>query len=132
MHIVVNKPVKLLIYAKDVIHDVGLVHFRLKMDAVPGIPTTLWFTPKFTTREMREKYGPDFNYEISCDQMCGRGHFGMRGTIVVESEAEYKMWLASKTPQYVAAQQGAGGGTPNSTDTTRAAGAGTGTTTSMK
>ena len=132
MHIVVNKPVKLLIYAKDVIHDVGLVHFRLKMDAVPGIPTTLWFTPKFTTREMREKYGPDFNYEISCDQMCGRGHFGMRGTIVVESEAEYKMWLASKTPQYVAAQQGAGGGTPNSTATTRAAGAGTGTTTSMK
>lgn len=132
MHIVVNKPVKLLIYAKDVIHDVGLSHFRLKMDAVPGIPTTLWFTPKFTTREMREKYGPDFNYEISCDQMCGRGHFGMRGTIVVESEAEYKMWLASKPPQYVAAQQGAGGGTPGSTDTTRAAGAGAGTTTSMK
>jgi len=131
MHIVVNKPVKLLIYAKDVIHDVGLSHFRLKMDAVPGIPTTLWFTPKYTTREMREKYGPDFNYELSCDQMCGKGHFGMRGTIVVESEAEFKMWLAGKTPQYVAAQQGAGGGTPNSTDTTRAAGA-AGTTTSMK
>ena len=132
MHLVVGKPVKMLIYAKDVIHDVGLVHFRLKMDAVPGIPTTLWFTPKFTTREMREKYGPDFNYEISCDQMCGRGHFGMRGTIVVETEAEYKMWLASKQPQYVAAQQGAGGGTPNSTDTNRAAGAGAGTSTSMK
>lgn len=132
MHIVVNKPVKLVIYAKDVIHDVGLAHFRMKMDAVPGIPTTLWFTPKFTTREMREKYGPDFNYEISCDQMCGRGHFGMRGTIVVESEAEYKMWLASKPVQYQVAQQGAGGGTPNSTDTTRAAGAGAGTTTSMK
>jgi cytochrome c oxidase subunit II len=132
MHLVVGKPVKLLIYAKDVIHDVGLAHFRLKMDAVPGIPTTLWFTPKFTTREMREKYGPDFNYEISCDQMCGRGHFGMRGTIVVESEAEYKMWLASKPPQYVAAQQGKGSGTPASTDSTRAAGAGAGTTTSMK
>ena len=63
MHVVVGKPVKLVINAKDVIHDVGLAHFRMKMDAVPGIPTTMWFTPKFTTREMRAKYGPDFNYE---------------------------------------------------------------------
>ena len=41
MHLVVNKPVKLIIGSRDVIHDVGLSHFRLKMDAVPGIPTTL-------------------------------------------------------------------------------------------
>jgi cytochrome c oxidase subunit II len=111
MHIVVNKPVKLIINAKDVIHDVGLVHFRMKMDAVPGIPTTMWFTPKFTTRQMREKYGPDFNYEISCDQMCGKGHFSMRGTVIVESEAEYKVWLASRKPQYAAAMEAAKGGT---------------------
>jgi cytochrome c oxidase subunit 2 len=78
----------------------------MKMDAVPGIPTTMWFTPKFTTRQMREKYGPDFNYEISCDQMCGKGHFGMRGVIVVESQAEYNVWLASKKPQYLTAQAG--------------------------
>jgi cytochrome c oxidase subunit 2 len=100
MHIVVNRPVKLIINAKDVIHDVGLAHFRMKMDAVPGIPTTMWFTPKFTTRQMREKYGPEFNYEISCDQMCGKGHFSMRGTIIVESQAEYNAWLASKPVQY--------------------------------
>jgi cytochrome c oxidase subunit II len=103
MHIVVNKPVKLIIGAQDVIHDVGLAHFRMKMDAVPGIPTTMWFTPKFTTRQMREKYGPDFNYEISCDQMCGKGHFGMRGTVIVESQGEFNAWLASKTPQYLVA-----------------------------
>ena len=100
MHVVVNKPVKLIIGAKDVIHDVGLVHFRMKMDAVPGIPTTLWFTPKFTTAEMRKKHGPDFNYEISCDQMCGAGHFGMRGTIVVETQAEFDRWLAKQKPKY--------------------------------
>jgi cytochrome c oxidase subunit 2 len=105
MHIVVGKPVKLVIYAKDVIHDVGLVHFRMKMDAVPGMPTTMWFTPKYTTRQMREKYGEDFNYEISCDQMCGKGHYGMRGTIIVESQAEYDAWKSKLTPQYVAAQQ---------------------------
>src|SRR4051794_6058232 len=55
MYVVKNRPVKLVIGSRDVIHDVGLPHFRLKMDAVPGIPTTLWFTPKFTTAEMREK-----------------------------------------------------------------------------
>src|SRR5574339_118517 len=69
LHLVVNKPVKLIINAKDVIHDVSLAHFRLKMDAVPGMPTTMWFTPKFTTKEMKAKYGDEFTYEISCDQM---------------------------------------------------------------
>ena len=81
---------------------------------------------------MREKYGPDFNYEISCDQMCGKGHFSMRGTIVVESQAEYNAWLAGKQPQYVAAQGGAAtpAGAPRvGTDTTTAGG---GTTTTMK
>jgi cytochrome c oxidase subunit II len=137
VHIPVNRPVKLIINAKDVIHDVGLVHFRMKMDAVPGIPTTMWFTPKFTTRQMREKYGPDFNYEISCDQMCGSGHFSMRGVVVVESEAEYKIWLASKQPQYNVANANANGAgnttappaTPAAGDTTAKA---AGTSTSMR
>jgi hypothetical protein len=63
-----------------VIHDVGLSHFRMKMDAVPGIPTTLWFTPKYTTKEMKERTkNPNFVYEISCDQMCGNSHYSMRG-----------------------------------------------------
>lgn len=80
MHLVVGKPVQLVIGAKDVIHDVGLVHFRLKMDAVPGTPTTMWFTPKFTTKEMKQKTGnPDFVYEISCDQLCGKGHWSKIG-----------------------------------------------------
>jgi cytochrome c oxidase subunit II len=103
VHVVVNKPVKLIIGAKDVIHSVGLSHFRLKQDAVPGIPTTMWFTPLYTTREMKAKYGDDFNYEISCDQMCGPGHYGMRGVVVVESEGEFKVWLAQQQAQYVKA-----------------------------
>lgn len=104
LHFVVNKPVKLVINAKDVIHDVGLAHFRMKMDAVPGTPTTMWFTPTKTTKQMREETGdPEFVYELSCDQMCGRGHFSMRGTIVVESQEEFDRWMASKKPQYYAA-----------------------------
>jgi cytochrome c oxidase subunit 2 len=102
MHLPVGKPVKLVINAQDVIHDVGLSHFRLKMDAVPGIPTTMWFTPKYTTEEMKVRSGnPNFLYEISCDQMCGKGHFSMRGIIVVESEADYKKWLDAQKPEYL-------------------------------
>lgn len=100
MHLPVGKPVKFVINAQDVIHDVGLSHFRLKMDAVPGIPTTLWFTPLYTTEEMKEKTNnPNFTYEISCDQMCGKGHFSMRGVIIVESEADYNKWLSQQKPQ---------------------------------
>ena len=104
MHLVVNKPVQLVIGSQDVIHDVGLAHFRLKMDAVPGTPTTMWFTPTYTTKEMKEKTGnPDFTYEISCDQMCGKGHWSMRGTIIVETQEEFDAWMASKKPQYAVA-----------------------------
>ncbi len=101
MHLPVNRPVKLVINAMDVIHDVGLSHFRMKMDAVPGIPTTMWFTPQYTTEQMKKRTGnPNFVYEISCDQMCGQGHFSMRGVIVVETEEEYNKWLASQKPEY--------------------------------
>ena len=73
---------------------------------------------------LRVKYGENFNYELSCDQMCDKGHFGMRGTIVVESEAEFKVWLAQKTPQYVTAT-GSGTATaakPATADSTAAGG----------
>jgi cytochrome c oxidase subunit II len=100
MHLPVNKPVKLVINAQDVIHDVGLSHFRLKMDAVPGIPTTMWFTPLYTTEEMKQRTNnPNFTYEISCDQMCGKGHYSMRGVVIVESEADYNKWLATQKPE---------------------------------
>jgi cytochrome c oxidase subunit II len=104
MHLVVNKPVKLVIGAKDVIHDVGLSHFRMKMDAVPGTPTTMWFTPIKTTQEMKKELNdPEFVYELTCDQMCGQGHYSMRGTIIVESQEEFDRWMASKKPKYFAA-----------------------------
>ena len=102
MHLVVGKPVQLVINAQDVIHDVGLVHFRLKMDAVPGIPTTMWFTPKYTTEQMKEITGnKNFVYEISCDQMCGSGHYSMKGLIIVETQEEYDKWLSQQKPQYL-------------------------------
>jgi cytochrome c oxidase subunit 2 len=122
MHLVVGKPVQLVINAQDVIHDVGLVHFRLKMDAVPGIPTTLWFTPKYTTEQMKKITGnKDFVYEISCDQICGSGHYSMRGVIIVETQDEYDAWMASKKPQYVTVQEGAAPAAPAADSTAAAA-----------
>lgn len=107
MHVVVNKPVKLVINSQDVVHDVGLPAFRMKMDAVPGTPTTLWFTPIYTTKQMQEKTGnPDFVYEIACDQMCGKGHFTMRGIIIVETQREFNDWMIKQRPEYIKAKAG--------------------------
>jgi cytochrome c oxidase subunit 2 len=106
VHIVVNKPVKMLIGSRDVIHDVGLPHFRYKMDAVPGITTSIWFTPRFTTAQMKEMTGnPDFVYEISCDQICGKGHYAMRGTVIVETPEENAAWLAKQAPYLKSGQE---------------------------
>ncbi len=99
VHVVVNRPVKFIIGSRDVIHDVGLPHFRFKMDAVPGITTTLWFTPKYTTTQMKKiTDNPNFVYELSCDQMCGKGHYSMRGTVIVETAEEHAAWLAKQQP----------------------------------
>lgn len=104
MYVIVNQPVKLVINSRDVIHDVGLSHFRMKMDAVPGIPTYMWFTPRFTTQQMKEKTGnPDFEYEISCNQMCGNGHYSMKGIVKVVSADEFAIWRATQKPNYYTA-----------------------------
>ena len=119
IHLPVGVPVKMVIHSQDVIHDVGLPHFRLKMDAVPGIPTTQWFTPKITTADMRKKTGnPEFTYEIACDQLCGANHFAMRGVIIVETMEEYKKWLAEQTSEYSALYPDKAAPVTNSTDST--------------
>src|SRR5205085_1366937 len=104
LYLIKGKPVKFIIGSRDVIHSVGLPHFRMKMDAVPGTPTTLWFTPQYTTEEMKEITGnPNFTYELACDQMCGNSHFSMKGTIVVVTQAEFDAWYAKQKPAYLTA-----------------------------
>ncbi len=99
IHIPKGKPVLLKIHARDVLHSVFMPHFRLKMDAVPGMQTRFWFTPDKTTAEMREELeNPSFNYELACTEVCGRGHFSMRTLIVVDTPEDYVKWVASKKP----------------------------------
>lgn len=93
--------VELIIGSRDVIHDVGLSHFRMKMDAVPGITSRMWFTPLYTTEEMKDSTeNPNFVYELSCDQMCGRGHYSMKAIVIVEEAADHKKWLSEQTAYY--------------------------------
>lgn len=97
IHIPKGRPVLFRIRARDVLHSVYAPHFRLKMDAVPGMPTKFWFKPLKTTQEMRDELGnPSFNYELACAEICGRGHFAMRFIIVVDEPDEYERWFRSQ------------------------------------
>jgi len=97
LHLPADKEVLLKIRAKDVLHSVFLPHFRVKMDAVPGMQTVFKFTPKKTTEQMRTETGnPNFNYEMACTEVCGKGHFSMRFPVVVEDEESFKKWKASQ------------------------------------
>jgi cytochrome c oxidase subunit II len=99
IHVPKGKPVLLKIRSRDVIHSVFLPHFRVKMDAVPGMPTKFWFVPSKTTAEMRTETGnADFNFELACTEICGRGHFAMRYILVVDEPEEYEEWVASQQP----------------------------------
>ncbi len=97
LHIPVNKEILMKIRAKDVLHSVFLPHFRVKMDAVPGVQTHFKFTATKTTAQMREELNnPTFNYEMACTEVCGRGHFSMKFPVVVDSEEDYQKWLSSQ------------------------------------
>jgi len=95
----VDKPVELKIRSRDVIHSVFLPHFRVKMDAVPGMPTRFKFTPTITTEQMRERLNdPDFEYELACTELCGRGHFSMKMIVKVVEQGEFAAWYANNEP----------------------------------
>ena len=101
MHLPVNKEVRFTIRSQDVLHSPTLPYHRMKMDAVPGMPTHFRMTPNKTTEQMRKEYNnPDFNFELSCQQICGAAHYQMRRVVVVEEEAAFNRWLANQQSYY--------------------------------
>lgn len=99
IHIPKGKPVLFKIRARDVLHSVYVPELRLKMDAVPGMPTNFWFVANKSTAEMREELNdPDFTYHIYCAELCGRGHFSMRANLVVDEPEDYEAWKAEQKP----------------------------------
>jgi cytochrome c oxidase subunit 2 len=80
LYLPANTPIIVRLRSKDVIHSFGVPEFRVKQDAVPGLTIPIWFIPDVTTAEMRTRTGnPEFQYEIACAQLCGMGHYRMRG-----------------------------------------------------
>lgn len=82
LHIPVNKPVVIYLRSKDVLHSFYVPQFRVKQDLVPGMVTRTWFV---VTQKGE--------YEIACAELCGLGHYMMRGVVVVEDEEDVKNWL---------------------------------------
>jgi cytochrome c oxidase subunit 2 len=94
LYLPVNTPIIVRLRSKDVIHSFGVPEFRVKQDAVPGLTIPIWFIPDVTTAEMRTRTGkPDFQYEIACAQLCGMGHYRMRGFVTVQTADEFKKWM---------------------------------------
>jgi cytochrome c oxidase subunit 2 len=97
LHLPVNKPALIYLSSKDVIHSFALPEMRVKQDAIPGISVPLWFVPTMTTVQIRNRKGdPQFNYEIACAQLCGIGHYRMRGFMTVFSQDEFQEWMAQQ------------------------------------
>lgn len=93
----VNHPVLIHLTSKDVVHSFTLYEMRVKQDAIPGTDSPVWFVPTVTTAEMRQRLGkPDFDYEIACSQLCGLGHYRMRGFLNVKTDSEYQAYLAEE------------------------------------
>jgi cytochrome c oxidase subunit 2 len=93
LYLPVNKPIIVKLRSKDVIHSFGVPEFRVKQDAIPGLTIPIWFVPNVTTAEMRTRTGnPEFQYEIACAQLCGLGHYRMRGFVTVLSTEEFQKW----------------------------------------
>ena len=94
LYLPVNKPIILRLRSKDVIHSFGVPEFRVKQDAIPGLTIPIHFVPTVTTAEMRTRTGNrEFQYEIACAQLCGLGHYRMRGFVTVQTAEEFQKWL---------------------------------------
>jgi cytochrome c oxidase subunit 2 len=97
LYLPVNRPIIVKLRSKDVIHSFGVPELRVKQDAVPGFTIPIWFVPNVTTAEMRTRLGkPEFQYEIACAQLCGLGHYRMRGFVTVQTADEFQKWLEEK------------------------------------
>ncbi|HEY8520405.1 MAG TPA: c-type cytochrome [Gammaproteobacteria bacterium] len=93
VHLPAGRPVEALLRSTDVLHNFAVPQFRVKMDLVPGLVTYQWFTPEVPG-----------TYEVLCEELCGIGHFAMRGRVVVEEEPAFRAWLAEQ-PTFAQTQQ---------------------------
>ena len=85
IHLVVNRDYVLDMTARDVVHSFFVPAFRLKQDIVPGMDIKLWVKPTRTG-----------TFELACSELCGLGHYRMRGVVIVHTPQDYAAWLVSQ------------------------------------
>jgi cytochrome c oxidase subunit II len=85
IHVPVDQPILVHLTAEDVIHSFFLPHFRVKQDAVPGMPQQVWFQATQTGE-----------FELACAELCGTGHTRMRGMVVVQSAEDFEAWALAE------------------------------------
>ena len=85
LHVPVDRPVIIELSSKDVIHNFAVHPMRIAQDAIPGQIIPMWFKPI--------KKG---SFEVVCGQLCGLGHYSMKGMLVVDDPAEYQAWLKER------------------------------------
>ena len=90
LYLEVKRPVVVRILSKDVIHSFSLPYMRVKQDAIPGMEVPVHFTPVKTSG--------DEVWEIACAQLCGLGHYRMKGQYHVRTKAEFEKWMSEQTP----------------------------------
>jgi len=104
LYLPANKQIIVKLRSKDVIHSFGVPEFRVKQDAIPGYTIPVYFTADVTTDEMRTRTGnAEFQYEIACAQLCGLGHYRMRGFVTVQSAADFQTWMDQKVKEQLEA-----------------------------
>jgi cytochrome c oxidase subunit 2 len=85
LHVPVDRNVVVDVSSKDVIHNFALPSMRSAQDAIPGQVIPMWFKPIKTG-----------TYDIVCGQLCGLGHYSMKGSLVVDTPADYQAWLKER------------------------------------
>lgn len=93
--------VQLMINSRDVIHSVYLPHFRVQMNAVPGMTTRFAFKPTKTTAEMKKETGnPKFEFILLCNKICGVAHYNMKMPVRIVEQGEYDAWIKTQSPVF--------------------------------
>ena len=88
LHVPVNEEIVLIITSQDVLHSFFLPNVRLKQDVVPGMKQYVWFKAKRTG-----------TFDIVCAELCGWGHYKMKGRLTVESREDFDRWIKRKHEQ---------------------------------
>ncbi len=95
LHLPLNQPYKFLLRSQDVLHDFYVPQFRAKMDLVPGMVSYMWLEPTRTG-----------TFPVLCAELCGVGHYNMRGSVTVDERGDFERWLDSH-PTWAEMQAGA-------------------------